>query len=102
MIGDQNQRMKRLEWHQPPLVHGRNQPSRRTFASLNRPAGNVTGVSFYSSPLVTKRLDLARELVPEGSVIAVLVAREALAVKRRQFIALLAGAAAWPLSAGAQ
>jgi ABC-type uncharacterized transport system substrate-binding protein len=42
-------------------------------ASLNRPAGNVTGVSFYSSPLVTKRLDLARELVPEGSVIAVLV-----------------------------
>jgi putative ABC transport system substrate-binding protein len=42
-------------------------------ASLNRPAGNVTGVSFYSSPLVTKRLDLARELVPDESVIAVLV-----------------------------
>jgi putative tryptophan/tyrosine transport system substrate-binding protein len=31
------------------------------------------GVSFYNSPLVTKRLDLARELVPDGSVIAVLV-----------------------------
>ncbi len=35
--------------------------------SLNRPGGNVTGVSFYTSPLVTKRLDLARELVPTGS-----------------------------------
>jgi putative ABC transport system substrate-binding protein len=41
--------------------------------SLSRPGGNVTGVSFYNSPLVTKRLDLARELVPEGSLIAVLV-----------------------------
>ena len=41
--------------------------------SLNRPGGNVTGVSFYTSPVVTKRLDLARELVPEGSVIALLM-----------------------------
>ena len=39
--------------------------------SLNRPGGNVTGTSFYTSPVVTKRLDLARELVPEGSVIDV-------------------------------
>jgi putative tryptophan/tyrosine transport system substrate-binding protein len=42
-------------------------------ASLSRPGGNVTGVSFYNSPLVTKRLDLARELVPDRSLIAVLV-----------------------------
>jgi putative tryptophan/tyrosine transport system substrate-binding protein len=41
-------------------------------ASFNRPGGNVTGVSFYNSPVVTKRLDLARELVPDGSVIALL------------------------------
>jgi putative ABC transport system substrate-binding protein len=41
--------------------------------SLSHPGGNITGVSFYNSPLVTKRLDLARELVPNGSVIAVLV-----------------------------
>jgi putative ABC transport system substrate-binding protein len=41
--------------------------------SLSRPGGNVTGVSFYTAPLVTKRLDLARELVPEGSVIALLI-----------------------------
>jgi putative ABC transport system substrate-binding protein len=42
-------------------------------ASLNRPGGNVTGASFYTSPVVTKRLDLARELVPKGSVIATLI-----------------------------
>jgi putative ABC transport system substrate-binding protein len=42
-------------------------------SNLNRPDGNVTGVSFYSSPLVTKRLDLARELVPHGRVVALLV-----------------------------
>jgi putative tryptophan/tyrosine transport system substrate-binding protein len=41
--------------------------------SLSRPGGNVTGVSFYNSPLVTKRLDWARERAPEGSLIAVLV-----------------------------
>ena len=41
--------------------------------SLSHPGGNITGVSFYNSPLVTKRLDLARELVPDGSLIAVLV-----------------------------
>jgi ABC-type uncharacterized transport system substrate-binding protein len=42
-------------------------------ASLNRPGGNVTGASFYTAPLVTKRLDLARELVPDGSLIALLM-----------------------------
>ena len=41
--------------------------------SLSRPGGNITGVSFYSAPVVTKRLDLARELVPNGSLIALLV-----------------------------
>jgi putative tryptophan/tyrosine transport system substrate-binding protein len=41
--------------------------------NLSRPAGNVTGVSFYTAPLVSKRLDLARELVPGGSTIAVLI-----------------------------
>jgi putative ABC transport system substrate-binding protein len=41
--------------------------------NLNHPGGNVTGASFYTSPLVTKRLDLARELVPDGSLIALLL-----------------------------
>ena len=41
--------------------------------SLNHPAGNITGVSFYKSPVVTKRLELARELATGGSTIAMLV-----------------------------
>jgi len=41
--------------------------------SLNHPAGNITGVSFYNSPVATKRLELARELAPGGGTIAMLV-----------------------------
>jgi putative ABC transport system substrate-binding protein len=41
--------------------------------SLSRPGGNITGVSFYTSPVVTKRLELARELIARGITIAVLV-----------------------------
>ena len=42
-------------------------------SSLGHPSGNVTGVSFYNTALVTKRLDLARELVAKGTIIGMLV-----------------------------
>jgi putative ABC transport system substrate-binding protein len=42
-------------------------------ASLNRPGGNVTGVSFISLELGTKHLGLLRELRPGAARIAVLV-----------------------------
>jgi len=42
-------------------------------ASLNRSGGNVTGTSFLTVGLGTKRLELLYELVPRASVIAVLV-----------------------------
>jgi putative ABC transport system substrate-binding protein len=42
-------------------------------ASLNRPGGNVTGVSVLSGPLTAKRLELLRELVHQAGVVACLV-----------------------------
>src|SRR5690348_8147003 len=42
-------------------------------ASLNRPGGNVTGVSILDVELGPKRLDLLRELVPKATIIAILV-----------------------------
>jgi putative ABC transport system substrate-binding protein len=41
--------------------------------SLNRPDGNATGVTFFNSTLVSKRLELLRELIPTAAVIVVLV-----------------------------
>jgi putative tryptophan/tyrosine transport system substrate-binding protein len=41
-------------------------------ASLNRPGGNVTGVSLFAFSLGPKRLEILRELIPKARVIAVL------------------------------
>jgi putative tryptophan/tyrosine transport system substrate-binding protein len=42
-------------------------------SSLNRPGGNLTGVSFLSSLLLAKQLELLRELVPAATTIGFLV-----------------------------
>jgi putative tryptophan/tyrosine transport system substrate-binding protein len=42
-------------------------------ANLNRPGGNVTGVSFLAAELGSKRLELLRQLVPTATMIAALV-----------------------------
>jgi putative tryptophan/tyrosine transport system substrate-binding protein len=42
-------------------------------SSMNRPGGNVTGVTFTTDPLGAKRLEILRELVPNARVIALLV-----------------------------
>jgi hypothetical protein len=41
-------------------------------ASLNRPAGNVTGVALFANSLGPKRLELLHELVPTAKLIAVM------------------------------
>ena len=41
-------------------------------ASINRPGGNVTGVSFLAAQLLAKRLELASQLVPKDAVIGFL------------------------------
>lgn len=41
--------------------------------SLNRPAGNITGVTFLTTALAGKRLELMHELLPTASVIGFLL-----------------------------
>ena len=42
-------------------------------SSLNRPGGNITGMSLFYVELGAKRLELLRALVPKSEVIAILV-----------------------------
>ena len=42
-------------------------------ASLNKPGGNVTGVTFIFAELGVKRLEILRQLVPDAPAIAILI-----------------------------
>jgi putative tryptophan/tyrosine transport system substrate-binding protein len=55
------------------FVTGNDPVTNGLVASLSRPGGNTTGVSFLSSASVTKRLELLRQLAPKSGAIAMLV-----------------------------
>src|SRR5262249_19782251 len=58
----------------PHRVHCRRRPGQaRLVSSLARPGGNLTGVNFFGAEVVSKRLELLRELVPRIGRLAVLV-----------------------------
>jgi len=42
-------------------------------ASLNRPGGNITGVTMFATQMETKRLGLLHELIPGATVVAALM-----------------------------
>ena len=55
------------------FVQGQDPVAMGLVASLNRPGGNITGISFLSAELGPKRLGLLKELVPTAARYAVLV-----------------------------
>jgi len=54
------------------FVTGDDPVARGLVAALNKPGGNVTGVSFVSAALASKRLQLLRSLVPRAGLIGLL------------------------------
>jgi putative ABC transport system substrate-binding protein len=75
-------------------------------ASLNRPGGNLTGISLMLTELVPKRLELLSELVPAASVIALFVnpnnAHAERIISRAQEAARLKGVQLLILKAGSE
>jgi putative ABC transport system substrate-binding protein len=55
------------------FISADNPVERGLVSSLNRPAGNVTGVNFLSMEVAAKRVALLREVLPKAAALALLV-----------------------------
>jgi len=54
------------------FVTGTDPTAEKLVASINRPGGNITGVSFFDVPVTGKRLALLHELIPKAETIVTL------------------------------
>lgn len=54
------------------FVTGTDPISEKLVTSINRPGGNITGVSFFDVPVTGKRLALLHDLIPKAEIIATL------------------------------
>jgi len=71
--GDVAEAFKKTTGTVPIVVGMSNDPVRsRLAASLARPGGNLTGISFLFDELAAKRVEVFREIMPQGSRLAVL------------------------------
>jgi putative ABC transport system substrate-binding protein len=73
--GDQSARAAKAATSTIPVVFGMggDPVAAGMVASLNRPGGNVTGVTVLASQIMSKRLGLLRELLPESAILGVLL-----------------------------
>jgi putative ABC transport system substrate-binding protein len=55
------------------FVTGANPVTEGLVASFNRPGGNLTGISMMSPTMVTKQIEMLREIVPKAELMGVLV-----------------------------
>ena len=53
-------------------------------ASLSRPGGNITGLSFFSTELIGKRLELLKQVAPETKLIALLIKPDSMPDEARE------------------
>jgi putative ABC transport system substrate-binding protein len=55
------------------FISGSDPVTKGLVTSLNRPGGNITGVTIFSAALIGKRVELMRQLVPNLRTVALLV-----------------------------
>jgi putative ABC transport system substrate-binding protein len=58
-------------------------------ARMNRPEANITGVTFYTSELGPKRLEVLRQLVPQATTVAFLTSPSTPVAQRNRLISRL-------------